>query len=77
VVGEERTGRLTSADNFQFQIQMLKLAHPNIYPIEELWEDVKVLVLEIQTYRISMTQGNGRISERSPSEVPLLIVQQT
>ena len=51
-----------------------ELAHPNIYPIYELLECVKVPVLQIQNYRISMTQGNDRISERSPSEVPVLMV---
>ena len=50
------------------------MAHPNIYPIYELLECVKVPVLQIQNYRISMTQGNDRISERSPSEVPVLMV---
>jgi len=34
---------------------------------------MKEPVSEIQNYRISMTQGNRRISMRSPSEVPVLI----
>ena len=37
---------------------------------------MKGSVLQIQNYRISMTQGNNRISKRSPSEDPVLIVQQ-
>ena len=50
-----------------------ELTHPNIYSIYELLEHVKGPVLQIQSCRISMTQGNNRISERSPSEVPVLI----
>ena len=49
------------------------MAQPNIYPIDELLEYIKGLVLQIQNYRIPITQGNNRISERSPSEVPVLI----
>jgi hypothetical protein len=49
------------------------LAQLNIYPIDELLEDVKGLILQIQNYRISMAQGNNRISERSLSEVIVLI----
>jgi hypothetical protein len=30
-------------------------------------------VLQIQTYRLSMTEGNNRISERSPGKDPILI----
>jgi hypothetical protein len=56
------------------QIQGIELANPNIYPIDEHLEFVKELVLQIQNYTISMTQGSNRISERSPSEVPVLIV---
>ena len=41
------------------------MAYPNIYPIMEC---MKKPVLQIQNYRISMTQGNNRISEKSPSE---------
>ena len=45
-----------------------------IYLIEELIEHVKGLVLQSQSYRISTTQGMDRISKRSPSEVPVLIM---
>jgi hypothetical protein len=31
------------------------------------WRYIKRLVLQIHNYRISMTQGNNRISERNPS----------
>jgi hypothetical protein len=44
------------------------LAHPNIYPIDELLECMKELVLQIKNYRISMTQGDNRLSKRSPSK---------
>jgi hypothetical protein len=39
-------------------------AHPNIYPIYELLEYMKGLVLQIQSRSISMTQGNN-IQEES------------
>jgi hypothetical protein len=53
-------------------MQGLELVHPNIYSIYELLEDVKESALQIQSCRISMRQGNNRISERSPSEHPVL-----
>ena len=49
----------------QAQIQGAELAHPSIYPIYELLEHVKRPVLQIQSYRVSMTQGDNRISEES------------
>ena len=39
---------LTSSDTSQAQIQGFELAHPNIYPINELLECMKGLVLLIQ-----------------------------
>ena len=33
-----------------------ELTYPNIYPIDELMECMKGLVLQIQNYRISMIQ---------------------
>jgi hypothetical protein len=50
------------------------LAHPNIYPVDEPQEYVKGPVLHVQSCRISITQGNNRISKRSPFEVPVLTV---
>ena len=47
------------------------MVYSNIYPINELMELMKRPVLQLQNYRISMTQGNNRISERGPSEVPV------
>jgi hypothetical protein len=52
------------------------LGHPNIYPIYDLLEHMKGLVLQIQSCRISMKQGNNGIAERSPDVAPVLIVQQ-
>jgi hypothetical protein len=52
------------------------LAHFNIYPIYELLEEVEGPSLQIQSCRISMTQGNSRISEKISSEDPVLIVCQ-
>ena len=72
--GCRRAGRLTNSATTQAQIQGFELAHPNIYPIYELLECMKGPVLQIQSCRISMTQGNNRISKRSPSEDPVLIV---
>jgi hypothetical protein len=53
--------------------QHLRIA---IHCIYELLEQVKRLVLQIESCRISMTQGNNRISERSPIEGPRLILYQ-
>jgi hypothetical protein len=56
------------------QIQGFRLAHPNIYPVNELLECMNRVVLQIQTYGSSITQGSNRISTRSPSEAPGLLV---
>ena len=58
--GSRRSIRLTSTYTSQTQIQGFELTHLNIYTISELLECRKVLVLQIQSYRISMTQGNNR-----------------
>ena len=57
-------------------MQGFELSLSNIHSISELLECMKGLVLQIQNFRISMTQGNNRIFKRSPSEVPVLIIQQ-
>lgn len=49
------------------------MAHPNIYSIDELLEHIKGLVLQVQNFKLPMTQDNNRISRRYPSESPLLI----
>ena len=52
------------------------MAYPNICAIveDELWECMKGPVLQTQNYKIFTTQGNNRISKRSPREVSILIV---
>ena len=52
------------------------MAHPNIFLINELLECTKKLVLHIPNYRISVTQGINRMSERNPSEVLVLTEKQ-
>ena len=69
-----RADGLTNSTTTQTQIQHFELFHPNIYSIYELLEHVKGPVLQIQSCRISMTQGNNRISERSPNKDPVLTV---
>jgi hypothetical protein len=66
------TGELVGLDISQAQIQCFKLVYLN--PVDELQECIERLVLQIQNYRISMTQGSNRISERIPSEIPEFII---
>lgn len=68
-----RACRLTSSDAAQSKSQGLELPHCNICPIDEVPEHKNEPVLQIQNYRITLTQGNNWISERSPSEVLVLI----
>lgn len=65
-----RAGKLTNSAITQAQIQGFEVAQPNIYPIYELLEHLKGSVLQIQSWRVSMTQGNNRIA----FEDPVLIV---
>ena len=67
---------MTSSDTSQAQIQGFELAHPNIYPIYELVESIKGLAVQIQSCRISMTQGTRGYLRGSPGEDPVLMVQQ-
>ena len=55
---------MTSLANTQVQIQGFELAHPKIYIICEPVGCVKRPVLLIQRCRISMTQGNNKITGR-------------
>jgi hypothetical protein len=50
---------------------------PNTYPIYDLLELVKGPVLQTVICRISTTQSNNKISERSPGEDPVLIVSRS
>ena len=43
----KRPGRLTSSDTSQAQIQSFELAHPNVYPVNELLEYMKGHILQI------------------------------
>ena len=63
-----RAGRLTSSVMSKAQLQGSEWLPYN------LLELMKGLVREIQSCRISRTQGNNRISERSLHEDPVLIV---
>ena len=54
--GYKKVGGLINSATFQAQIQGFELAHPNIYPIYELLECVKGLVLQNQSCRTSVTQ---------------------
>jgi hypothetical protein len=65
--GHRRDGWLTNSATTQAQIQSFGLDHAVIYPIDELLE---------LSCRISMTQGNNRMSEKSLSEDPVLVEQQ-
>lgn len=51
------------------------MVHPNIYPICELLQCMKGQVLQNQSGRFSMTQSNDRITKKSASEDPILIVE--
>lgn len=42
----------------------MKFVHHNFYPVNELLEYVKELVLEIQNYRISLIWNKSRISKK-------------
>jgi hypothetical protein len=62
-------------------LQLVRVSQPsysqalsNIYPIQEFLEHAKGPILQTQSCRISMTQGNNGISERNPGEDPVLIV---
>jgi hypothetical protein len=57
-----RVGALIKSVTSQDQIQGFELAHPNI-SIYDLLEHVKGQVLQIQIFRISMTQGNLGLSK--------------
>jgi hypothetical protein len=68
---EQESWWVTNSASTQAQIQGFVLAHPNIYLIYKLLEIVKGWVLQIQSCGIPMTQGNNRISLRSPGEGPV------
>jgi hypothetical protein len=55
-------------------MQGFELVHPNISLIYELLELMKGPMLQIQSCKISMTQDNNRIINRSSGEDPVLMV---
>lgn len=66
--GHKRADELTNSATFHTQIQNFELVHTDIYPIYNLVKHMEGLVLQIQSYRISMGQNSNRISERSPQD---------
>lgn len=50
------------------------MGRPNIYPVCDLLEHVKEWVLQTQSCKISMAQGNSRITNSGTSEGPASIV---
>ena len=58
------------------QIQGSDLAHPKICIICEWLGCMKGPVLLIQSCRISMTQGNNRITGMRPGDDPVLMMSQ-
>lgn len=70
------TIELNNSATTQAQKQGFELAHPNNYPMNELLELGKSLLLQNQSCRISNTQGNIRISKKKPSEDSVLTVEQ-
>jgi hypothetical protein len=68
-IGEQNNSAATQA-----QEQGFELAHPNNYPMDKLLELGKSVFLQNQICRISIVQGNNRMSERNPGENPVLIV---
>ena len=65
-----------SSATTQTHILGLGLAHSIIYPIFDLLECVKGLVLWNKNPRISMTRDNSTIAERSFGEGPVVTVCQ-
>lgn len=74
--GRRSTGGLTNSDPTQAQIQGSEFPHPNIHPIYELLEHLKRPILQIQNFRVSVTQDNNRRCETSPCMDPVLMLQQ-
>lgn len=71
VENEEEPVGLTNPATTQAQSQGSKFTHPNIHPIYDLAQHLKGPVLQFQSFKISMTQDNSRVSRRSPSEGPV------
>ena len=73
VSGPQRCARACGSDTAQAKTQVLEFPHCSIYSINKLLEQKKGPVIQILYYRNTMTQGSNRISERSASEVLVVI----
>lgn len=62
---------LTNSATTQAKICSFELAHPNTYTMYELLELMKELVLQNQSSRGSLTQGNNKISNRNLNSIQL------
>ena len=67
---------MSNSANTQAQIQSFGLAHPTSTPFVNCWDAVRGQILQISSCKISKTQGDNGISERSPHEYLVLIVLQ-
>lgn len=63
----QESWQLNNSATTEAQIQGFELTDPNIYPSINCWEYMKGSVLENQSYKIFITQGNNRTKERRPS----------
>lgn len=75
--GQGRTdgyGEQTNHEVAQAQNQDYDLICPNILPIYHALEHVKEADTQTQSFRISITYGNNRITKRSSNEGPASIV---
>lgn len=71
-IRESRPAQLSPRPTFR----CFQLAHSKIYIICELLGDLKGPDPLTQGFRMSKTQGNNRITGKSPGEDPILMVSQ-
>lgn len=64
--------RLANSASTQAHTQAFELSIPSIYPIYDMVETMKRLVLQYHNHMISMTQGTAGNSERGFVEEPVL-----
>ena len=67
---------MSSSANTQAQPHSFELAHSEIYITCDLSESVKGRALMTQSCRISGTQGNNRMTRKSPDEDSMLMMSQ-
>lgn len=60
---------MTNSATTQAQIQGFELARPNIYLRHELLECMKEPILQIQSCRITMTQGTTEYLKGIPARI--------